>query len=138
MGDDSATGVAFTRNPATGDNKFYGEWLVNAQGEDVVAGLRTPNPLNEATKTDDTKSHLSLETSSPELYQELHGIRNKLENLYLDMQDIEFSIQEGRLWMLQTRVGKRNGQAAIKMAVDMVKENMISKTTAINLSLIHI
>ncbi len=132
MGDDSATGVAFTRNPATGDNKFYGEWLVNAQGEDVVAGLRTPNPLNEATKTDDTKSLLSLETSSPELYQELHGIRNKLENHYLDMQDIEFTIQEGRLWMLQTRVGKRNGQAAIKMAVDMVKENMISKTTAIN------
>ncbi|MDP6821224.1 MAG: pyruvate, phosphate dikinase, partial [Candidatus Marinimicrobia bacterium] len=131
MGDDSATGVAFTRNPATGANKFYGEWLANAQGEDVVAGLRTPNPLNEATKTTDTEHLPSLEFSMPELYNKLTEIRTNLENHYKDMQDIEFTIQEGRLWMLQTRVGKRNGAAAIKMAVDMVVEGMIDKNTAL-------
>jgi pyruvate,orthophosphate dikinase len=131
MGEDSATGVAFTRNPATGANKFYGEWLANAQGEDVVAGLRTPNPLNEATKTTDTEHLPSLEFSMPELYNKLTEIRTNLENHYKDMQDIEFTIQEGRLWMLQTRVGKRNGAAAIKMAVDMVVEGMIDKNTAL-------
>jgi pyruvate,orthophosphate dikinase len=131
MGDDSATGVAFTRNPATGENKFYGEWLANAQGEDVVAGLRTPNPLNEATKTADTQHLPSLESSMSELYNKLTEIRTNLENHYKDMQDIEFTIQEGRLWMLQTRVGKRNGAAAIKMAVDMVVEGMIDKNTAL-------
>ena len=131
MGDDSATGVAFTRNPATGENQFYGEWLANAQGEDVVAGLRTPNPLNEATKTADTQHLPSLESSMPELYSRLAEIRTNLENHYTDMQDIEFTIQEGRLWMLQTRVGKRNGSAAIKIAVDMVDEGMIDKNTAL-------
>ena len=131
MGDNSATGVAFTRNPATGENKFFGEWLTNAQGEDVVAGLRTPNPLNEATKTADTQNLPSLESSMPELYTELDTIRTNLENHYTDMQDIEFTIQEGRLWMLQTRIGKRNGSAAIKMAVDMAKEGLIDKQTAI-------
>ena len=131
MGDDSATGVAFTRNPATGENQFYGEWLANAQGEDVVAGLRTPNPLNEATKTADTQHLPSLESSMPELYSRLAEIRTNLENHYTDMQDIEFTIQEGRLWMLQTRVGKRNGAAAIKMAVDMAAEGMIDKNTAL-------
>jgi len=131
MGDDSATGVAFTRNPATGENQFYGEWLANAQGEDVVAGLRTPNPLNEATKTADTQHLPSLESSMPELYSKLAEIRTNLENHYTDMQDIEFTIQEGRLWMLQTRVGKRNGSAAIKMAVDMVDEGLINKNTAL-------
>ncbi len=131
MGDDSATGVAFTRNPATGENIFFGEWLANAQGEDVVAGLRTPNPLNEDTKTEDTKDLPSLESSIPEIYSQLAEIRETLENHYSDMQDIEFTIQEGRLWMLQTRVGKRNGSAAIKMAVDMAQEGMIDKQTAL-------
>jgi pyruvate,orthophosphate dikinase len=131
MGDDSATGVAFTRNPATGENQFYGEWLANAQGEDVVAGLRTPNPLNEATKTADTQLLPSLESSMPELYSRLAEIRTNLENHYTDMQDIEFTIEEGRLWMLQTRIGKRNGAAAIKMAVDMANEGMIDKKTAL-------
>ena len=131
MGDDSATGVAFTRNPATGENQFYGEWLANAQGEDVVAGLRTPNPLNEATKTAETQHLPSLESSMPELYSKLDEIRTNLENHYTDMQDIEFTIEEGRLWMLQTRIGKRNGAAAIKMAVDMANEGMIDKKTAL-------
>ena len=130
-GENSATGVAFTRNPATGENKFFGEWLTNAQGEDVVAGLRTPNPLNEDTKTEDTKHLPSLEDTMPGIYSELFDIKNRLEQHYSDMQDIEFTIEEGKLWMLQTRVGKRNGVAAIKMAVDMFNENMIDKETAI-------
>jgi len=130
-GEESATGVAFTRNPATGENKFFGEWLTNAQGEDVVAGLRTPHPLNEDTKTKETKDLPSLEESMPSIYNELYDIRIRLEKHYLDMQDIEFTIQDGKLWMLQTRVGKRNGVAAIKMAVDMVNENMIDKKTAL-------
>ncbi len=130
-GEESATGVAFTRNPATGENIFFGEWLTNAQGEDVVAGLRTPNPLNEDTKTSDTSHLPSLEDSMPKIYDELFKIKNKLEQHYSDMQDIEFTIQEGKLWMLQTRVGKRNGVAAIKMAIDMHHENMIDKKTAL-------
>ena len=130
-GEQSATGVAFTRNPATGENKFFGEWLTNAQGEDVVAGLRTPNPLNEDTKTKDTKNLPSLEGSMPDIYNQLYDIRTRLEKHYSDMQDIEFTIQDGKLWMLQTRVGKRNGVAAIKMAVDMMNENMIDKNTAL-------
>jgi len=130
-GEQSATGVAFTRNPATGENKFFGEWLTNAQGEDVVAGLRTPNPLNEDTKTKDTKNLPSLEESMPDIYNQLSDIRTRLEKHYSDMQDIEFTIQDGKLWMLQTRVGKRNGVAAIKMAVDMRNENMIDKNTAL-------
>ena len=97
MGDTSATGVAFTRNPATGENRFYGEWLVNAQGEDVVAGIRTPNPLNEATKNEQNKHLPSLETAMPPVYKALDAIRLKLERHYRDMQDIEFTIQEGRL-----------------------------------------
>jgi pyruvate,orthophosphate dikinase len=131
MGDHSATGVAFTRNPATGDGTFYGEWLINAQGEDVVAGLRTPNPLNIHNKTDDTKHLESLEEAMPELYHELAEIRNRLEKHYRDMQDIEFTIQEGRLWMLQTRTGKRNGPAAVKMAVEMAKEGLIDEAMAV-------
>ena len=130
LGDNSATGVAFTRNPATGENKFFGEWLRNAQGEDVVAGIRTPLPLNEATKAPDDKSE-SLETAFPGLYSDLDKIRLDLEKHYTDMQDIEFTIQDGRLWMLQTRSGKRNGQSAIKMAVDMVHENLIDKNEAL-------
>jgi len=131
MGESSATGVAFTRNPASGENIFFGEWLSNAQGEDVVAGLRTPNPLNEETKTSETQNLLSLESSMPELYAQLAEIRNNLEVHYSDMQDIEFTIQDGRLWMLQTRTGKRTGTSAIKMAVDMCNEGMIDKKTAI-------
>ena len=131
MGKNSATGVAFTRNPATGENHFYGEWLPNAQGEDVVAGLRTPNPINEQTKTPETQDLPSLESCMPSLYSQLSKIRTNLETHYNDMQDIEFTIQEGKLWMLQTRVGKRNGGAAIKMAVDMVNEDLIDKNTAI-------
>ncbi len=131
MGETSATGVAFTRNPATGEDKFYGEWLVNAQGEDVVAGTRTPSPLNEATKTDDTQDHMSLEKANPKTYKQLVGIRNKLEKHYKDMQDIEFTIEDGKLWMLQTRTGKRTGVAAVQMAVDMCDEKLIDKKTAI-------
>ena len=130
-GKGSATGVAFTRNPATGENAFYGEWLQNAQGEDVVAGLRTPNPLNESTKTDENQGALSLESFFPQVYNDLDAIRIKLEKHYTDMQDIEFTIEEGRLWMLQTRTGKRNGPAAIKMAVDMFHEKLIDKKTAV-------
>ena len=131
MGDDSATGVAFTRNPATGDNNFYGEWLPNAQGEDVVAGIRTPNPINEVGKTEDTQHLPSLETAMPELYAQLDRIQRSIEIHYTDMQDIEFTIQKDRLWMLQTRTGKRNGPAAIQMAVDMCEEGLIDKTEAI-------
>ena len=131
MGESSATGVAFTRNPASGENIFFGEWLSNAQGEDVVAGLRTPNPLNEETKTSETQNLPSLESSMPELYAQLAEIRNNLEVHYSDMQDIEITIQDGRLWMLQTRTGKRTGPSAIKMAVDMCDQGMIDKKTAI-------
>ena len=130
-GEDSATGVAFTRNPATGKNEFFGEWLTNAQGEDVVAGLRTPNPLNEDTKTEETNHLPSLEDLMPKIYEELFNIKNRLEQHYSDMQDIEFTIQDGKLWMLQTRVGKRNGVAAIKIAVEMYKEKMIDKKVAL-------
>ena len=131
MGDSSATGVAFTRNPATGENKFYGEWLVNAQGEDVVAGIRTPNPLNEATKSDQNRHLPSLETEMPELYRQLDQIRTTLERHYKDMQDIEFTIQEGKLYMLQCRVGKRTGTAALNMAMDMLGEGLIDEQTAV-------
>lgn len=130
-GNNSATGVAFTRNPATGEDMFFGEWLTNAQGEDVVAGLRTPNPVNKAGKTDDTRHLPSLEESMPKLYKQLFDIQKKLERHYKDMQDIEFTIEDGRLWMLQTRVGKRNGQAAIRMAVEMAKQRLITKETAV-------
>ncbi|MCR5133687.1 MAG: pyruvate, phosphate dikinase, partial [Bacteroidales bacterium] len=131
MGNTSATGVAFSRNPANGDNRFYGEWLINAQGEDVVAGIRTPNPLNEATKTEKNKDLQSLEKAMPAVYKELDGIRLRLEQHFHDMQDIEFTIQEGHLWMLQCRIGKRTGLAALKMAMDMVDENMIDEKTAV-------
>lgn len=131
MGDTSATGVAFSRNPATGDNKFYGEWLINAQGEDVVAGIRTPNPLNEATKTAKNKKLESLEKAMSGVYQELDEIRLRLEQHFHDMQDIEFTIQEGKLWMLQCRIGKRTGVAALQMAMDMVDEKMIDEKTAV-------
>lgn len=131
MGATSATGVAFTRNPATGENKFYGEWLINAQGEDVVAGIRTPSPLNEETKNEQNKHLASLQTEWPDSYQELVDIRNTLERHYHDMQDIEFTIQEGKLWMLQCRSGKRTGTAALNMAMDMLAEKLIDEPTAV-------
>jgi pyruvate,orthophosphate dikinase len=130
-GDRSATGVAFTRNPATGDPTFYGEWLPNAQGEDVVAGIRTPLPLNKAGKTGETRNLPSLEEEMPEIYRQLETIRKKLDSYFRDMQDIEFTIQEGLLWMLQTRTGKRNGISAIRIAVDLCKEGLISKEEAL-------
>ena len=131
MGDNSATGVAFSRNPATGENKFYGEWLVNAQGEDVVAGIRTPNPLNESTKNDQNKHLASLETGMPFVYKELDSIQLSLQKHFRDMQDIEFTIQDGKLWMLQCRVGKRTGLAALNMAMDMLHEGLIDEKTAV-------
>ena len=131
MGETSATGVAFSRNPANGDNKFYGEWLINAQGEDVVAGIRTPNPLNEATKNEHNKDLPSLETAMPEVYKELDDIRKRLEEHFHDMQDIEFTIQDRKLYMLQCRIGKRTGLAALQMAMDMLSEKMIDEKTAI-------
>ncbi len=131
LGDNSATGVAFTRNPATGENKFYGEWLLNAQGEDVVAGTRTPSPVNKDSKTPDQKDVLSLEEAMPKVYKELFEIRNRLEKHYKDMQDIEFTIEDGELWMLQTRTGKRTGAAALRMAVEMMESKLINKDTAL-------
>jgi len=131
MGDSSATGVAFTRNPATGENLFYGEWLVNAQGEDVVAGIRTPNPLNDDTKNEQNKHLHSMQESMPGTYKELVDIRNILEKSFHDMLDIEFTIQEGKLFMLQCRAGKRTGTAALHMAMDMLQEGLIDEKTAV-------
>ena len=127
MGEGSATGVAFTRNPATGDNQFYGEWLINAQGEDVVAGIRTPNPLNDDTKNEQNKHMQSMQELMPETYKELCEVRRILEENYHDMLDIEFTIQDGKLYMLQCRVGKRTGVAALTMALDMLKEGLIDE-----------
>ena len=131
MGETSATGVAFTRNPATGENYFYGEWLPNAQGEDVVAGIRTPNPINEIGKTEHTMHLPSLETSMVKVYKELNKVQQKLEKHFRNMLDIEFTIQDGKLYMLQCRVGKRNGPAAVKMALDMYREHLITQNEAV-------
>ncbi len=131
MGTHSATGVAFTRDPATGENRFYGEFLINAQGEDVVAGIRTPHAINESSKTEASKHLPSLEKAMPGLYAQLDDIQKRLERHYHDMQDIEFTIQEGKLYLLQTRTGKRNGTAAVRIAVDMVKEGLISEKEAL-------
>ena len=131
MGSTSATGVAFSRDPSTGENYFYGEYLVNAQGEDVVAGIRTPNPINRA-KPLPAGVDTTLADEMPAAYKELDQIRLTLEKHYKDMQDIEFTIQEGKLWMLQCRNGKRTAQAAVKIATDLVKEKLIDEATAIN------
>ncbi len=131
MGECSATGVAFTRNPATGENQFYGEWLANAQGEDVVAGIRTPNPLNQYSTTSESKNLPCLEKDNPKIYSVLDTVKTRLEVHYHDMQDLEFTIQKGRLWMLQTRTGKRNGAAAIRIAMDMLDEGLISENEAL-------
>ncbi|NLZ44907.1 MAG: pyruvate, phosphate dikinase, partial [Clostridia bacterium] len=142
MGNSSATGVAFTRDPATGENKFYGEFLINAQGEDVVAGIRTPQQISLEASREWAKSngipeeerkekYPSLEEYMPEVYQQLLGIRKKLEEHYREMQDIEFTIQENKLYMLQTRAGKRTGAAAVRIAVEMQKEGLIDEKTAV-------
>jgi len=142
MGEDCATGVAFTRDPSTGDNRFYGEYLINAQGEDVVAGIRTPQQVtimgsqkwakeNNIKETDRKGKYPSLEEYMPKAYKQLYDVYNKLENHYRDMQDIEFTIQNQKLWMLQTRNGKRTAAAAVKIAVDMVKQGLITKKEAL-------
>ncbi len=142
MGEDCATGVAFTRDPSTGDNRFYGEYLINAQGEDVVAGIRTPQQVtvvgsqkwakeNKVKEADRKKKYPSLEEYMPKAYKQLDDIYNKLEKHYRDMQDIEFTIQNQKLWMLQTRNGKRTAAAAVKIAVDMVGQGLISKEEAL-------
>ena len=132
LDDNSATGVAFTRNPSNGENKFYGEFLINAQGEDVVAGIRTPQNITEEARIEANSDAVSLEKLMPNIYQDLIGLANKLEKHYLDMQDIEFTIQQGKLWILQTRSGKRTTSAAIKIAVDMYEQGVISKEIAIS------
>jgi pyruvate,orthophosphate dikinase len=131
MGNDSCTGVAFTRNPGTGENNFYGEYLVKAQGEDVVAGIRTPAPVNEYSKNPQSGHLITLEKLMPTQYEELFNYQRKLEKHYKDMQDIEFTIERGKLYMLQCRVGKRNGVAAVRMATEMNTEKLIDAKTAI-------
>ena len=131
MGNDCATGVAFTRNPSTGENKFFGEYLINAQGEDVVAGSRTPRYITKKAKEDAKAKEKSMEEVMPKVFKELKNIFIKLEKHYKDMQDIEFTVENNKLWMLQTRNGKRTAKAAIKIAVDMVSEKLISKKEAI-------
>ena len=131
MGDTSATGVAFTRDPATGERAYYGEWLVNAQGEDVVAGIRTPQYLTRAAREKAGASAPSMEEAMPQAYAELAQVFELLETHYRDMQDIEFTVERGKLWMLQTRSGKRTAKAALKMAVDMVGEELIDEKTAV-------
>jgi pyruvate,orthophosphate dikinase len=131
MGETSATGVAFTRNPSTGANEFYGEYLINAQGEDVVAGIRTPQYLTKAARVEAGATAPSMEESMPEVFGQLADVFHKLEKHYRDMQDIEFTVQHGKLWMLQTRSGKRTAKAALKIAVDMASEGLIDEKTAV-------
>ena len=131
MGDDCSTGVAFTRNPSTGEKAFFGEFLINAQGEDVVAGTRTPQHITKKARRDSKAKELSMEEAMPVVYKQLTQVFFKLEKHYKDMQDIEFTVENNKLWMLQTRSGKRTAKAAIKIAVDMVKEKLISKKEAI-------
>jgi len=131
MGDDCATGVVFTRNPSDGSNEIYGEYLINAQGEDVVAGTRTPQYITKKARQDAKVKELSMEESMPKAFKELQKILKKLEMHYKDMQDVEFTVENNKLWMLQTRSGKRTAKSAVKIAVDMVKEKLISKKEAV-------
>ena len=133
MGEDCATGVAFTRDPSTGENAFYGEYLINAQGEDVVAGIRTPQHLTEYGKKKNNSKAPSMEMVMPDIFAQLNDVRQKLEAHYRDMQDIEFTVQQGKLWMLQTRAGKRTTAAGLKIAVDMAEEGLIDKATAVGM-----
>src|ERR1043165_3995005 len=131
MGDDSATGVAFTRNPSTGEKLLYGEFLINAQGEDVVAGIRTPQEITEAARQAASSEKPSMEKAMPEAYAELTRIYGALEKHYRDMQDLEFTVEKGKLWMLQTRSGKRTAKAALRIAVELANEGVVSKEEAI-------
>ena len=131
MGDDCATGVVFTRNPSDGSNEIYGEYLINAQGEDVVAGTRTPQYITKKARRNAKVKELSMEESMPKVFKELQKILKKLEMHYKDMQDVEFTVENSKLWMLQTRSGKRTAKSAVKIAVDMVKEKLISKKEAV-------
>jgi pyruvate,orthophosphate dikinase len=131
MGDTSATGVAFTRNPSTGEKKLYGEFLINAQGEDVVAGIRTPQEISEAARIEAGSDKPSMEHTLPKAYSELKRIYNALERHYRDMQDLEFTVEQGKLWMLQTRSGKRTAKAALRIAVELANEGLISKDEAV-------
>src|SRR5216684_3522196 len=131
MGDTSATGVAFTRNPSTGENQLYGEFLINAQGEDVVAGIRTPQEISEAARVAAKSDKPSMETAMPEAFAELVRIYGSLERHYRDMQDLEFTVEKGKLWMLQTRSGKRTAKAALKIAVELAQDGLISQEEAI-------
>ena len=131
MGNDCATGVVFTRNPSDGLNDIYGEYLINAQGEDVVAGTRTPQYITIKAKKEANAKEMSMEESMPQVYLELFKILKKLEKHYKDMQDVEFTVENKKLWILQTRSGKRTSKSAVKIAVDMVKEKLISKKEAV-------
>jgi len=131
MGDTSATGVAFTRNPSTGEKKLYGEFLINAQGEDVVAGIRTPQEITEAARKESGSDKPSLESALPKAFTELRRIHGVLERHYRDMQDLEFTIEQGKLWMLQTRNGKRTAQAALRIAVELAQEKLITREEAV-------
>src|SRR6202034_675711 len=131
MGETSATGVAFTRNPSTGEKKLYGEFLINPQGEDAVAGIRTPQAITEAARKEASSDKPSMEAALPEAFAELLRIHAKLEKHYRDMQDLEFTVEQGKLWMLQTRNGKRTGQAALRIAVELAQEKLITKEEAV-------
>jgi pyruvate, orthophosphate dikinase len=131
MGESSATGVAFTRNPSTGEKKLYGEYLINAQGEDVVAGIRTPQEITEAARKEAASDKPSMEKALPEAFAALKRIQGTLERHYRDMQDLEFTVEQGKLWMLQTRSGKRTAQAALRIAVDLAQEKLIDRTEAV-------
>ncbi len=131
MGETSATGVAFTRNPSTGERALYGEFLINAQGEDVVAGIRTPQDITEKARIAAGSSKASMEQAMPEAYAELVRIYGLLEKHYRDMQDMEFTVERGKLWMLQTRNGKRTAKASLRIAVDLASEKLITEEEAI-------
>ena len=132
MGETSATGVAFTRSPATGDNALYGEFLINAQGEDVVAGIRTPQNITEVARTEAGSDRPSMETALPEVFAEFKRTCDLLETHYRDMQDMEFTVEDGKLWMLQTRSGKRTARASLRIAVDMANEGLITREEAVS------
>src|SRR6201999_39019 len=131
MGDTSATGVAFTRNPSTGEKRLYGEFLINAQGEDVVAGIRTPQEITEAARAAAGSDKPSMEKTLLKAFHELTRIYGELEKHYRDMQDLEFTVEDGKLWMLQTRSGKRTAKAALRIAVELANEGVISKDEAV-------
>src|SRR5262249_34024822 len=131
MGETPATGVGFTRNPSTGEKQLYGEFLINAQGEDVVAGIRTPQEITEAARAAASSDKPSMETAMPQAFAELTRIYNVLERHYRDMQDLEFTVEKGKLWMLQTRAGKRTAKAALRIAVELANEGVITQQEAV-------